>query len=85
MNKHENDLNRDRFNNWRECLEKFKSKPLKPFATNLALYLSIERSTFSLTLNTKVVKIEILLKTGKKHVNRKSEDRNTDCKILQML
>jgi len=32
-----------------------------------------------------VVKIEILLKIGKENINRKSEDRNTDRKILQIL
>jgi len=34
---------------------------------------------------SKVVKIEILLKIGKENINRRSEDRNTDCKILQIL
>jgi len=32
-----------------------------------------------------VVKIEILLKIGKENINRKSEDRNIDRKILQIL
>jgi len=32
-----------------------------------------------------VVKINILLKIEKENINRKSEDRNTDSKILQIL
>jgi len=57
---------------------------MKPSSAS-PLILSMLVVYFSNLLPSKVVKIEILLKIGKKHVDHKSEDRNTDRKILQML